>query len=285
VGHSLVVEQDLLPQAPAAAGGATAAEQSGADGAWIGPLPVDGQGRMTAVAVGNYANDHHYPGDDWPLAPKSCRWGGRWSGTPFVIPFGALVSAEVENLLAADKAISCTHMANGATRLQPLILNIGQAAGAAAALCVGSATAPAALDVAALQEALIADPLAPAGPMPLWDTPWHHPRWRQRQRQALADPSCLEPSGCLRQATPPDPGDAPAEPHEQAFTGTLVPDGHGGYELHGQDRPWPLITLEPGLNLWLGQQSAPRPVRLIGVINPWGPWLRVSRLDDGVISS
>ena len=104
-------------------------------------LPVTTQARRShlsssSIAVGTYANDHHYPGEDWPLAPKSCRWGGRWTGTPFCIPFGALLSADVSNLLAAEKCFSVSHMANGATRLQPLILNIGQAAGLAAALAV-----------------------------------------------------------------------------------------------------------------------------------------------------
>ncbi len=276
VGHSLVLEQDLLPLIPAGAKGS-----SDDDGAWIGPIPVDGEGRCSAIAVGNYANDHHYPGEDWPLAAKSCRWGGRWSGTPFMVPYGALVSADLDNLLAADKAISCSHMANGATRLQPLILNIGQAAGAAAALCVASGTAAAALDVRLLQEALISDPAAPAGPMPLWDTPWHHPDWKVRQRRALQDPGRLQPRGNLADSQPPSPFQAPGEPHEQAFAGTLVPDGAGGYTLVGDGRLWPLITLEPGLHHWLRRQEAPRPVRLIGVANPWGPWLRVSRLEAG----
>ncbi|WP_185464555.1 MULTISPECIES: FAD-dependent oxidoreductase [unclassified Synechococcus] len=274
VGHRLVLEQDLLPLAPAGLRGTP-----DDDGAWIGPIPFDGEGRCSSIAVGNYANDHHYPGDDWPLAPKSCRWGGRWSGTPFMVPYGALVSADLDNLLAADKAISCSHMANGATRLQPLILNIGQAAGAAAALCSGSGTVPATLDVRHLQEALISDPLAPAGPMPLWDTPWHHPDWQRRQRRALLDPALLQPRGTLAASEPASPFQAPEEPHERVFDGTLVPDGDGGYTLESEHRAWPLISLEPGLHHWLQQQEAPRPVRLIGVANPWGPWLRVSRLE------
>ena len=157
VGLERVLEQQLLPQGP---------------GERIAPLPLGADGRTTAIAVGNYANDHHYPGGDWPLAPKSCRWGGRWSGTPFTIPYGALVSASVVNLLAADKNLSVSHMANGATRLQPLVLNIGQAAGQAAALCVQRQLEPAALPPQLLQEALITDSLAPAAPFPLWDTPW-----------------------------------------------------------------------------------------------------------------
>ena len=265
VGLHTVIEQDLLPQGP---------------GASVAALPRDADGALSAIAVGNYANDHHYPGGDWPLAPKSCRWGGRWSGTPFTIPYGALVSAETVNLLAADKCLSVSHMANGATRLQPLVLNIGQAAGMAAALCVRLGLDPAELPVRQLQEALIADKQAPAGPLPLWDTPWHHPAWAERQRQALDDPARLDRLGHLAAGAGGvlNPHQAPAEPGEQLWQGELQPDGEGGYSLVVDVRPWPLITLEPALHQWLQQQDRPAPVALIGCANPWGPWLRVSRL-------
>jgi hypothetical protein len=260
-------------------------------GACIAPLPLDGQGRTTAIAVGNYANDHHYPGPDWPLAPKSCRWGGRWSGTPFAIPYGALVSEGIVNLLAAEKCLSVSHMANGATRLQPLVLNLGQAAGMAAALCVHKGLDPAELPVGQLQEALLADPLAPAGPVPLWDTPWHHPLWRERQRRVLEDPGRLDRHGRLRAGTGAvsggsgteagrQPGQVPPEPGEQLWQGELVPDGEGGYELHTGARAWKVITLEPALHQWLQESDARRKVRLIGCLNPWGPWLRASRLAE-----
>jgi membrane-associated phospholipid phosphatase len=78
-------------------------------------------------------------------------------------------------------------MANGATRLQPLVLNIGQAAGLAAALCVRDGVELAALPVRRLQEALIADPVAPAAVVPLWDTPWHHPLWHERGAPLLSE--------------------------------------------------------------------------------------------------
>jgi hypothetical protein len=267
VGLEVVVEQQLLPAGP---------------GASIAPLPLNDQGQSTAVAVGNYANDHHYPGSDWPLAPKSCRWGGRWSGTPFTIPYGALVSAGINNLIAADKAISVSHMANGATRLQPLVLNIGQAAGLAAALCVSRRIAPAELPVTLLQEALISDPLAPAGPFPLWDLPWHHPNWVGAQRQALADPGLLngqgQPMGSVHAPDRADPHQAPPEPGERLWRGQVRPDGNGGYSFDGEGGCWPLITLEPGLHHWLGGLERPQAVALVGCANPWGPWLRVSRL-------
>ena len=235
-------------------------------------------GRCTAIAVGNYANDHHYPGGDWPLAPKSCRWGGRWSGTPFCIPYGALVSQSTGNLLAADKCISVSHMANGATRLQPLVINLGQAAGLAAALCLQRGCRPAELPVEALQRALIQEPTAPAGPFPLWDTPWHHPQWQQRQLRALQEPGSIDPAGSLAdQPASLDPHQAPGQPHEQLFEGLLRRDGQGGYELAGAGACWPLITLEPALHRHLAE-CRPGHVALIGCANPWGPWLRVSRL-------
>lgn len=276
VGLEVVVEQQLLPLGP---------------GACRAPLPLLPGGGSSAIAVGNYANDHHYPGPDWPLAPKSCPWGGRWSGTPFTIPYGALVSAGVSNLLAADKAISVSHMANGATRLQPLVLNVGQAAGLAAALAARRGQPPAAVPVADIQRGLIEDPQAPAGPFPLWDTPWHHPEWAQRQRQVLADPAALSPEGGLAggltgggEARPAS--EAPCEPGERLWQGELRPQGQGGFSLVLADRQpsgqgsqvWPLITLEPALHAWLLAQERPRPVALIGCANPWGPWLRVSRL-------
>ncbi|MGC5196235.1 FAD-dependent oxidoreductase, partial [Aphanothece microscopica] len=236
-GLSTVIEQDLLPRGAGAA---------------IAPLP-GGDGRSSAVAVGNYANDHHYPGPDWPLAAKSCRWGGRWSGTPFCIPYGALVSEAVVNLLAADKAISVSHMANGATRLQPLVLNLGQAAGMAAALCLQGNREPAELPLEPLQRALVLDPRAPAAPMPLWDTPWHHPNWRERQLAALEDPALLGTDGhlacpgSLRQSLGEDllPSQAPKEPGEQSWRGSLSADGEGGYRLTTATDCWPVITLEP----------------------------------------
>jgi hypothetical protein len=239
-------------------------------------LPDDGQ-RCTSIAVGNYANDHHYPGGDWPLAPKSCRWGGRWSGTPFCIPYGALLSAGTANLLAADKCLSVSHMANGATRLQPLVLNIGQAAGLAAALSLQSGVAPAELPVEQLQKALIDEPTAPAGPFPLWDTPWHHPHWRERQLTCLHHPDRLDRSGCLTSPLLP-PSQAPAEPHEQLFSGIFTGDPQHGYALDTNGERWPLITLEPQLAAHLAQLPAGSTLQAIGCANPWGPWLRLSRL-------
>jgi hypothetical protein len=258
IGRQTVIEQDLLPQAT---------------GAPVAALPLNKAGELQSIAVGNYANDHHYPGPDWPLAPKSIRWGGRWTGTPFCIPYGALVSDAIENLLAADKAFSTSHMANGATRLQPLILSVGQAAGAAAALAVRVGVPPAHLPVRELQNALIADPLAPSAVAPLWDTPWHHPHWRERQEAVLANPQGLAADGSAAQEP------IPASRHEQLWSGTIQVEATGGFSLTTSNGDvWPVITLEPSMHRWLSQLESSRSVELIGNVNAWGPWLRVSRL-------
>jgi hypothetical protein len=275
LGHTVVLEHHLLPLG---------------DGESQGPWPWDGTGALEAVAVGNYANDHHYPGPDWPLAPKSIRWGGRWSGTPFTIPYRALLSADFDNLLTADTCFSVSHMANGATRLQPLILNIGQAAGAAAALAVQRGIPPCDLPVRELQERLIHDLLAPAAVVPLWDTPWHASDWADRQLLLLEAPDLLQGDGQLQRhvGRANNPRAGAAEPRETAWRGTVHADGQGGY-LFSPDRAtgsgaargstaWPLITLEPGLNRWLQDLERPTTTTLVGCLNPWGPWLRASRL-------
>jgi len=44
------------------------------------------------------ANDHHYPGVNFPLKQKIHPLGGRWTGTP-TIPYGCLIPAQMDGLL------------------------------------------------------------------------------------------------------------------------------------------------------------------------------------------
>ncbi len=61
---------------------------------------------------------------------------------PFEIPLGCLVPRDCDNLIAACKNISVTHLVNAATRVHPIEWAIGEAAGVLAAYCVESAVAP-----------------------------------------------------------------------------------------------------------------------------------------------
>ena len=263
-GRATVTELDLLPVA---------------DGARRAPLSAQ------SIAIGTYANDHHYPGDDWPLAPKSCRWGGRWTGTPFCIPFGALLSDSISNLLAAEKCFSVSHMANGATRLQPLILNIGQAAGLAAALALQQRIDPSDLRVDAIQQGLINDPVAPAAVVPLWEWPGWHPHWRDAQMQALNHLDSVDGEGMLEQAARyglelPRADQTPLEPRAAEISGRLRRNDDQSYQLQRGMDLLNLITLEPGVERCLSQLPNNTPVRLIAMENPWGAWWRVLRILD-----
>jgi hypothetical protein len=257
VGWDVVTENDLLPLS---------------DERPHGPLPVDAAGRCTSIAIGTYANDHHYPGEDWPLAPKSVPWGGRWTGTPFCIPFGALHGSAFSNLLAADKCISVSHMANGATRLQPLILNIGQAAGIAAAMAVKRRVAPQELPVRDVQHALIDDPQAPAAVMPIWALPSWHAGWAEAQRRALnepADPHMLNPE------VPQHAEQAPVPSHARSFQGRFTAEADDSWWLETDQGRWRLITLEPGVEQQLRRSPQGVQLSLLACENRWGPWLRV----------
>ncbi|MCB4410883.1 FAD-dependent oxidoreductase [Synechococcus sp. MU1611] len=271
IGRTTVTERDLLPISK---------------GALRGPIPIDAKGRCTSIAVGTYANDHHYPGEDWPLAPKSVRWGGRWSGTPFCIPFDALICDSVANLVMAEKGVSVSHMANGATRLQPLILNLGQVAGLAAALSVRQGCAIGDLAVDEIQSALIEEPQAPAAVLPIWDWPHWHPHWAEAQKQGLAQPDQLDawaelagrPSRDLNQ---PGLNQAPNQRHEIALNGVLTGNAAEGYELKSADESWPLITLEPAIHHWLASTDhSGQRLNLRGIKNPWGPWVRITGVLD-----
>ncbi len=68
---------------------------------------------------------------------------------------GSLIPRGVEGFIVAEKSISVTNMVNGATRLQPVVLQLGQAAGMMAALCIQQHKQPAQLSVRDVQVQLL----------------------------------------------------------------------------------------------------------------------------------
>lgn len=87
----------------------------------------------TCIAVGDYPVDHHHT-----------RYQG-YEELPnlyfhpipsYGLPLGTLIPQDVDNLIVAEKSISVSNIANGSTRLQPVVVQIGQAAGALAAISV-----------------------------------------------------------------------------------------------------------------------------------------------------
>lgn len=66
------------------------------------------------------------------------------------IPYRALVSKEISNLLVAGRCISCDRRALASLRVQASCMGTGQAAGVAAAICTASGTPVTEIDTAAL---------------------------------------------------------------------------------------------------------------------------------------
>jgi 2-polyprenyl-6-methoxyphenol hydroxylase-like FAD-dependent oxidoreductase len=71
------------------------------------------------------------------------------------IPYGALVPAKLDGLLACGRHVSCDRNSHGFMREIPQCWITGQAAGVAAALSVSQDVPPRGVDVAALQNALL----------------------------------------------------------------------------------------------------------------------------------
>ena len=85
----------------------------------------------TGVAVGDYPVDHHhFRHPDWKSLPDL-----EFYPVPsFNVPLGSMIPKGVDDLIVAEKSISVSNLMNGATRLQPVVMQLGQAAGALAAL-------------------------------------------------------------------------------------------------------------------------------------------------------
>ena len=87
----------------------------------------------TAIGVGDYPVDHHHARyHEWETLPDL-----HFYPVPsYGLPLGVMISKDVDNLIVAEKSISVTNLVNGTTRLQPVVVQIGQAAGTLAALAV-----------------------------------------------------------------------------------------------------------------------------------------------------
>ena len=244
-----------------------------------------------AIAVGNYANDHHYPGFQFPLQHKSIRWGGRWTGTPFTIPYSSLIPATTDGFLACEKNISVSHIANGATRLQPVVMGIGQAAGMAAAMCVELNCQPRDLPVRALQMALLEDKRSKAAIIPLFNLPPNHSDWLHWQLYYLNNPQAYPASGdcpCPSWNHYPDSAFGKAllrennclkgifyrlDQQEYRFTVT-APAAYQGQN-------WQLVTLRSHIDEQLRAYPHEQLVTLWGHQNHFGNWLLVEHLNRG----
>lgn len=104
----------------------------------------------TGIAVGDYPIDHHHKKN--PSAPQHLDF---FSVPSYNIPISVLIPENQDNIIIAEKSISVSNVVNGTTRLQPCVMQIGQAAGLLAAQSVKDNIVPKNVSVRKLQNILL----------------------------------------------------------------------------------------------------------------------------------
>jgi hypothetical protein len=128
----------------------------------------------TGISVGDYPIDHHHKKNE--TAPQHLEF---YPVPSYNIPLGALIPEKMDGLIVAEKGISVSNVVNGSTRLQPVVMLTGQAAGALAALAVTQKKQPRNISIRAVQNKLLN---AGAYIMPYIDIPPDYPYFSAIQK-------------------------------------------------------------------------------------------------------
>ncbi|WP_462353309.1 FAD-dependent oxidoreductase [Alistipes timonensis] len=107
----------------------------------------------TGIAVGDYPVDHHHQRHpQWQSLPEL-----HFHPIPsYTIPLAVMLPQERPNLIVAEKSGSVSNLVNGTTRLQPITLELGQAAGVLGSLAAARNTRPELVPVRDVQRELLA---------------------------------------------------------------------------------------------------------------------------------
>lgn len=131
---------------------------------WPNPAKAGGGGVeprsvfTDAIAVGDYGvylhdcnaeADLEHDLDHVTDIPRELRSG------PFQIPIQVLIPEKLDGLLAVEKNISESRIASSATRMQPITMLVGQAAGALAAIAISEEIQPRQVDPGTVQRAVL----------------------------------------------------------------------------------------------------------------------------------
>jgi hypothetical protein len=144
----------------------------------------------TSIALGEYPVDIHgshldkYMEHD--LGESAADFPVKWipSKGVFQVPMECLIPESLEGLLAAEKNISVSRLVNGATRLQPITMLTGQAAGALAALAALHDLPPREVPPLLVQDALW-EANSRLSMYNYQDIPQEHPLWKAVQDATL----------------------------------------------------------------------------------------------------
>ncbi len=106
----------------------------------------------TTIAVGDYPVDHHHMAYSGAETLPNLYFH---SVPSYGLPMGTLIPRDVEDLLVTEKSISVSNIVNGSTRLQPVVTQLGQAAGAIAAIAVRDSIPVSSVDVRDVQTEIL----------------------------------------------------------------------------------------------------------------------------------
>ena len=106
----------------------------------------------TGIAVGDYPVDHHHEAYQESEKLPDLHF---YPVPSYSLPLGTLIPKSTANFIVAEKSISVTNLVNGTTRLQPVCLLIGQAAGTLAHLSSTSGKTPGQVAVREVQDILL----------------------------------------------------------------------------------------------------------------------------------
>lgn len=138
--------------------------------------PYDYTLYRTAIGVGDYPVDqHHTRYTGWEALPNLY-----FHSIPsYGVPMGVLLPKGVDGLIVAEKSISVSNLVNGSTRLQPVVLQIGEASGIVAALAVKAGIEPREVSVRDVQREVLA---GGGYLLPYLDLPTTDPHFKALQR-------------------------------------------------------------------------------------------------------
>lgn len=112
---------------------------------------INGERTAFPVARGSYIIDIHDP------SGRGKAIGGSIKGDFYDVPYGALITKAVPNLLVAGRCISADHVAHSSTRIQGTCMLTGQAVGVAAAMSVRLGVQACDLSEKAVHEKLLSE--------------------------------------------------------------------------------------------------------------------------------
>jgi hypothetical protein len=154
--------EDLMPQLPYVREGRRAVGDYTLSGKDIYSSQIDPTHltpRPDSIAVGYYAMDLHdcrFP-DSLETGLDAPNYIREYKGGGYEVPIGVVIPKGIGGLLVTDNNISTSREADGATRVQPTAMTIGQAAGALAALSIHDHEQPHDVHVSDVRTALLAN--------------------------------------------------------------------------------------------------------------------------------